>query len=214
MFLLARSTRILVVTLCATASALALTACSGSSSTPAKAKHSISTPGANLVVKVGLTGVASAGTPTQITAADPDAVRGAVTAYTNAATLQPLLHPTADPDGKKLATLFTASAAGVVAGPERDSLADIGVGQATKPVTTTLVPVSLSALADKAGAIDLIGTTLDLNVATQTKLGPISIHRAGESRGQREWHSKSVGHADDNIADHVRRFEMFFSVRG
>lgn len=137
-------------------------------------------PVANLSVKLGLAGVASAGAPVPLADADRQAVLNGVSGYIQSATLEPLQHPNADPAGKKLAALLAPSAAAALTGPEHDALTDIGVGPATKAVNTKLVPVSLAGLADRTGAVDLIGATLDLTVSTQAKLGPITIHRTGE----------------------------------
>ena len=170
--------RLLVVIASLTAVALLV----GCSSDSKKSGTSTPTPPpvANLSVKLGLAGVASAGAPVQLADADRQAVLNAVSGYIQNATLEPLQHPTADPAGKKLAALLAPSAIAALTGPEHDALTDIGVGPATKAVTTKLVPVSLAGLADKTGAVDLIGATLDLTVATQAKLGPITIHRTGE----------------------------------
>ena len=44
----------------------------------------------------------------------------------------------------------------------------------------TLAPVSITGLADPTGAIDLVGTTLDLTVTRRSQGGDITIHRSGE----------------------------------
>ena len=170
----------------ATASILALALTAGalvagcSSDSKKSGTSTTAPPVANLSVTLGLAGVASAGAPVTLADADRQAVLNAVSGYIQSATLEPLQHPTADPAGKKLAALLAPSAAAALTGPEHDALTDIGVGPATKAVTTKLVPVSLAGLADRTGAVDLIGATLDLTVSTQAKLGPITIHRTGE----------------------------------
>ena len=40
--------------------------------------------------------------------------------------------------------------------------------------------MTLTALADPTGAIDLVGATLDLTCSHQDAAGPVSVHRVGE----------------------------------
>ena len=47
-------------------------------------------------------------------------------------------------------------------------------------MTVTLTPVNLTALADRAAKIDLVGATVDLTVRAATAQGPVAIHRTGE----------------------------------
>jgi hypothetical protein len=154
--------------------AVALAACSSGSS--GKATPTTTTPNARVKVTPGLVSVASAGAPVQLPDADRDAVFAAVAGYVNDATIAPL-------EGKPVADLpshFTTAAAPALQGPERDALLDTDVPRATGRVTPTLQPVSLKGLADPAGTISLVGSTLDLTVRTTTAQGPVTIHRSGE----------------------------------
>ena len=87
--------RLLIVIATFTAGALVV----GCSSDSKKSGTSTPTapPVANLSVKLGLAGVASAGAPTPLADADRQAVLDAVSGYIQSATLEPLQHPNADP---------------------------------------------------------------------------------------------------------------------
>lgn len=151
-----------------------LAACSSGGSSAAT--PSTTTPNARVRVTPGAVTVVTAGPPAELAAADRDAVLAAVGNYVQGATVAPL-------EGKKatdVAALFTASAAPALQGAERDALLDTDVPRATGRVTPTLQPVNLHALADPTGAIDLVGSTLDLTVQATGSGGPITIHRNGE----------------------------------
>lgn len=163
---------VLVLALAGTA---VLAACSEGGS--GKASSSTTTrPDASVTATAGLVGVSSAGAPVELPAVDRDAVLAAVTDYVQQATIDPLEGtPT-----KNLAAQLTASAAPALTGPEQGALVDTGVPPATGAVRATLAPVNLHALADRAGAIDLVGATLDLTARAPVAKGAITIHRTGE----------------------------------
>jgi hypothetical protein len=167
---------------CGTAlAAVILAACSSGGSSKAT---STTTVAANTRVHVtrALVTVATAGPPAQLADADRDAVFAAVGSYVQDATVAPL-EGKAVPD---LASHFTASAAPALQGAERDALLDTDLPRATGRITAALQPVSLHALADPGGAIDLVGSTFDLTVQATAKGGPITIHRSGELMFTRE----------------------------
>jgi hypothetical protein len=153
---------------------LTLAACSSGGS--GKATSTTTAPNARVRVTPGTVTVVTAGPPAQLADADRQAIITAVGSYVQDATIAPLEGKTV-PD---LASQFTATAAPALQGPERDALLDADVPRATGRVAPALQPVNLHALADNAGAIDLVGTTLDLTVQAAAKGGPITIHRSGE----------------------------------
>jgi hypothetical protein len=141
-----------------------------------KSAPSTTVPNARVRVIPGEVNVVAAGPPAQLADADRDAVLAAIGTYVRDATVAPL-------EGKKvpdLASLFTASAAPALQGAERDALLDADVPRAKGRINPALQPVNLRALADGGGAIDLVGSTLDLTVQTTAAGGPITIHRTGE----------------------------------
>jgi hypothetical protein len=151
-------------------------ACSSGSSGKKSTPPSTAPTATRVRVTPGLVSVASAGNPAQLPDADRDAVFAAVRAYVQDATVAPL-------EGKKvpdLASHFAPAAAGAITGPERDALLDADVPRAKGRLTVSLEPVSLKALADQTGAIDLVGSTLDVTAQTTAAGGPITIHRSGE----------------------------------
>ncbi len=169
-----------VIALSLTISALA--GCSSDSSTPKSAASSrpAARPDARVQVNVGLVNVASAGAVVPLADSDRDAVVAAIGAYIKAATLDPLKAKATAPPSAALKTLMTPSAAPTLDGPDADALVDSGLGPVTGTTKATLAPVNLTGLADKQGAVDLIGTTLDLTVTANSQLGPFVIHRTGE----------------------------------
>jgi hypothetical protein len=162
------------VALATLASLMLLTACS--SGDESKATSTTTTPKARVRATLGLVTMVTAGPPAQLADADRQAIVTAVGSYVQDATVAPL-------EGKPvpdLASHFTAAAAPALQGAERDALLDADVPRATGRISPALQPIGLHALADATGAIDLVGTTLDLTVQTATKAGPITIHRSGE----------------------------------
>jgi hypothetical protein len=155
---------------------VAVVACSSGSSGKSSTPPSTAATAARVTVTPGLVTVASAGSPAQLPDADRDAVFAAVRAYVQDATVAPL-------EGKKvpdLASHFAPAAVPAITGPERDALLDTDVPRATGRLTVSMQPVSLKGLADPTGAIDLVGSTLDVTAQTTAKGGPITIHRSGE----------------------------------
>ena len=152
-----------------------LAACSSGGSSKATSTTTVA-PTARVRVTPGQVTVASAGPAAQLADADRDAVFAAVGSYVQDATVAPL-------EGKQvpdLASHFTATAAPALQGAERDALLDTDLPRATGKITPALQPVNLHALADPGGAIDLVGSTLDLTVQANARGGPITIHRSGE----------------------------------
>ena len=175
------TTRQLITSGLALASIGTLAACSsGSSST---SRPSVTQPPSSAAVKAtsGLVGVASAGQPAQLSDADKTAILSAVDTYVGAATLQPLKGKPSNLD-----TLFATGAAPAATAPERDALSDDGLPAVSGGTKATLLPVSMSGLADPAGAIDLIGATIDLTVTGTAPKGAITIHRSGELMFERD----------------------------
>jgi hypothetical protein len=153
---------------------LAAAACSSGGST--KATPTTTRPNVHVRVTPGAVTVATAGPAVQLPDADRDALFAAVGSYVQDATIAPLEGEPA-PD---LASQFTAAAAPTLKGPERDALLDADLPRVSGRVTPTLQPVNLRALADAGGAIDLVGSTIDLTVQASAAGGPITIHRTGE----------------------------------
>jgi hypothetical protein len=162
---------------CVAAVAVGLVAagCSGGGSSKS-APSTTTRPEARVDAVAGMVGVATAGAPAELAAADRDAVVAAVGSYVQDATVAPL-------EGEKVPDLsdhFAAVSAGALQGAERDALVDTDVPAATGRVTPTLEPVNLRGLADANGTIDLVGATLDVTVRATAAGGPITIHRTGE----------------------------------
>lgn len=183
--LMSFSRRSLTHALGAAATCVALAACSGSSS-PASAPRKPSSPKVGEIRAVpALVVVKSAGAEVPFPDADRVAVLRGVETYVNDATLAPLKGTRSD-----VAKLFAPDAAPPETALDYDAFGDASLPKATGRVTATLEPVSLIALADPTGAIDLIGATVDLTVSATTKPGPIHIHRTGElmfTRDGGEW---------------------------
>ena len=163
----------------------ALVGCSGSG-TPASSSAKPSAPRiGGIRATTAIVSVHSAGPETPFPEADKESVLRAVETYVADTTLAPLRGEKTD-----LAELFAPDAAPPATGLEYDAFTDAALPKATGPVTTKLAPVSLVALADTTGAIDLIGATVDLTVSATTRPGPINIHRTGElmfTRTDGEW---------------------------
>jgi hypothetical protein len=165
----------------AVAVGLVAAGCSSGGSTKS-APSTTTRPDTRVEATAGLVGVATAGPPVELNAADRDAVVAAVGDYVQAATIDPL-------EGKQapdLADQFAATSVGVLQGAERDALVDTDVPPATGRVTATIEPVNLRGLADRAGAVDLVGATVDVTVRATAADGPITIHRTGELMFTRE----------------------------
>jgi hypothetical protein len=131
----------------------------------------------SLEVSAGPVAVEAAGTTAgTLSDQDRDAVVDVVRRYVTAGTIAPL-------EGKPvgdLAPLFSTAAAPGLVGPDRAALVDEGLPEATGRATATAAPLAITALSDSAGAIDLVGTALTLDVAAKTAAGPVAVKRAGE----------------------------------
>ncbi len=159
----------------------ALAACSSGSKATSGSSTTQPRKSAAVNATAGLVGVVSAGQPAQLSDADKTAVLHAVDGYVRAATLEPLKGKASNLD-----SLFATGAAPSATAPERDALSDDGLPPMTGGAKATLVPVSMSGLADVSGAIDLVGTTIDLTVTGTAGKGAITIHRSGELMFERD----------------------------
>ncbi len=167
------SFRALAATLSA-ALVVALAACGGGGDSEKKATKT--STGSSVELTAGDVKVEAAGTPGTLADADKAAIVDTLHEYVEAATVDPL-------EGKKvgdLAPVFTAEASASLAGPDGAAATDEGLPKATAKVVATAPPVSLTALSDPSGAIDLVGATLYLNVDTKASGGPIHVLRSGE----------------------------------
>jgi hypothetical protein len=158
-----------------------LAACSSGSKATTGSSTTQPPKSATVTATAGLVGVVSAGQPAELSAADQTAVLHAVDAYVRAATLDPLKGKPSNLD-----SLFATGAAPAATAPDRDALSDGGLPAVTGGAKATLVPVSMSGLADASGAIDLVGTTIDLTVTGTAPKGAITIHRSGELMFERD----------------------------
>ena len=159
----------------------AIGGCSSDSSAPKQpASPPATRPDTRVKVTVGLVSVASAGGVVPLADTDRDAVVTAIGAYIKTATLDPLKAKATAPPTAALTALINPSAAPALAGPDGDAFLDTHLGPVTGTVRATLAPVNLTGLADKLGAVDLVGATLDLTVNANSIRGPFVIHRTGE----------------------------------
>ncbi len=159
---------------------VAATACSGSGGSKAQ-PASTSAPAAKLAAKTLFVNVASVNGEHSLAAADQRAIVNGVLAYVRSASVRPL-EGRPDPN---LAKLFVPAAAASLQGPDAASLVDTGLPRATH-VDARLQPISLHGLADASGAIDLVGSTLDLTVTATTAAGPVTVHRTGQLMFERD----------------------------
>lgn len=159
---------------------VAVTACSGSGGSKAQ-PASTSTPPTKLAAKTLFVNVASVNGEHALAPEDRRAIVAAVLAYVRSASVRPL-EGRPDP---QLAKLFVPATAASLQGPEAASLVDTGLPRATR-VDAKLQPISLHGLADASGAIDLVGSTLDVTVTATTPAGPLTIHRSGQLMFERD----------------------------
>ena len=153
-----RSLRAPIALLCG-ALAISLVACSGGGTT--KAAKTSAPAGSTLKLTAGTVEVDAAGAPGTLSDADRGAIIETLRKYVIAATIDPLHgKPIGD-----LATVFTPEATAALAGPDRAAAVDEGMPKATGIVNATTPPVPFAALSDPAGAIDVVGTTLFLDVS-------------------------------------------------
>jgi hypothetical protein len=171
--------RVLVLT-SAVATAALLVGCSSGSASKAKSTSTTSAPPSTLAVNTGIVNVVSASGPVEMAPADRKAVVAAIRAYVKSATVQPLASRPSTTPSPQLQQLFTTASVASLTGPEADSVSDTGIAGSAKNIRTTIAPVNIGGLADKAGAVDLIGATLDLTATAHATRGPITIHRTGE----------------------------------
>ena len=159
---------------------VAATACSGSGAS--KAQPSTTTaPATKLAAETAFVNVVSVEGEHALSPADQRALVDGVLAYVRAATVRPL-KGAPDPN---LELLFVPAAVPSLQGPEAASLVDTGLPKATS-VEVELAPINLHGLADGSGAIDLVGSTIDLTATAKTAAGPITIHRTGQLMFERD----------------------------
>jgi hypothetical protein len=153
---------------------VALVACGGSDDK--KAKPVTVPEGSTLKLTAGDVQIAAAGPPGTLADEDKTAIIETLKKYIVAATIDPL-------HGKKVGDLsgvFSAEASASLAGPDRAAAIDEGMPKATAVVKASTPPVPIVALSDASGAINLVGTTLFLDVNTKATGGPVRLLRSGE----------------------------------
>jgi hypothetical protein len=154
--------------------AIALAACSGGGDSSSAAT---SVPaGSTLTITPGSVSVQAAGPPGTLSDGDRDAIAETLKRYVVAATIDPLR-------GKAvgdLGTVFTPEAVASIAGPDGAAVIDKEMPKATGTVKAHAPPVPMTALSDPSGAIDLVGTTLFLDVRARAAGGPVRVQRNGE----------------------------------
>lgn len=161
-----------------------LAACSGDGSAPAAPGSPPRTTAVHATI--GTVKVVSARPLVELSEADRAAVLAAVEEYVHDATIAPITGVRS----RDLTELLAPMAAAGATGADGDALADAGAPRAVGRVDATLQPVDMTALGDENGAIDLVGTTLDLVVSARAATGKFSIHRRGELmfvRDGQEW---------------------------
>jgi hypothetical protein len=154
--------------------ALSLAACSGGGS-DAKAKAP-APAGSTLTLAAGPVQVQASGTPGTLSDADRAAIITTLRKYVTAATIDPL-------HGKKVGNLsmvFTPEALAALTGPNRDAAVDDSLPKATGTVTAKNPPVTLTALSEPSGAINLVAAPLLLQVNAKTPAGEVRVVRTGE----------------------------------
>jgi hypothetical protein len=155
--------------------AVSLAACSGGSSAAGPPTTTIPRR-TDVTATIGTVSVPSPRPMVQFADDEQNGVLAAVEQYVHRATLAPL-----DGDGTgDLTEILSPATASSMSASDAEALADTDAPPATKKVDVSLEPVNITALVDENGAIDLVGTTLDLSVAAETAQGSLSIHRTGE----------------------------------
>ena len=169
-----RSTRALAVLTVATLTAI--TGCSGDGSSAVRSTSTTTVATRTRVKATRLfVQVATAGQPVEFPPADEAAVLHAVERYITDATIAPLEGRRTDIDRQLApAALLTITDA------DRTALTDAGVPRAKGAIKVSLPRVNLRALAERDGSIDLIGSTLLVDVTATTATGPLKIHREGQ----------------------------------
>ena len=168
-----RSGRLALV---AAGAVLVAASCSGGGGSSTSSKGAADSHGSTVALQPGQVTVAAAGAAGTLSNEERDAIIKTLDQYVNTATMRPLRgKPVGD-----LTTIFTAEAAPSLTGTNRDALVDEGIDPAISPVKSSALPVPLTALSDPAGAINLVGATLDVTATTTNAAGPVAVHRVGE----------------------------------
>ncbi len=76
--------------------------------------------------------------------------------------------------------MFTTDALAALTGPNRDAAVDDSMPKATGTVTAKNPPVTLTALSEPTGAINLVAAPLLLQVDAKTAGGEVHVLRTGE----------------------------------
>jgi hypothetical protein len=162
------------IVLLGAALALSLAACSGGGSdTKAKAP---APAGTTLTLAAGPVQVQAAGSPGTLSDADRNAIITTLRTYVTAATIDPLHgKPVGD-----LSKVFTADALAALTGPNRDAAVDDSMPKASGKVTAKNPPVTLTALSEPSGAINLVAAPLFLQVSAKASRGSVRVLRTGE----------------------------------
>ncbi|MGH8979046.1 MAG: hypothetical protein ACRDV7_13290 [Acidimicrobiia bacterium] len=164
----------------ALAIALFGSACSGSdaseSDKPARTTTT-TTKAATVLLTGGEALVASAGPDVPIDEAAKQAVLGQSQRYVDTAVLAPLVDGAV---GAEYAGLFDAAVNANATGADKAALTEEGTAPVTTSPNVTATPVRFDGLADRNGALLLVATTFDLDVAGDTEAGPIQIHRTNQ----------------------------------
>jgi hypothetical protein len=159
---------------------LALGACSSSDASESdkpKATTTTTTKAATVLLTGGDAVVSTAGPDAAIDEATKQAVLDASQKYIDAAVLAPLI------DGTVAAgydALFDPGVAASATGVDRAALTEEGITPVTTSPTVTATPVHFDGLADANGAILLVATTFNVDIAGTTDTGPLTIHRTNE----------------------------------
>jgi hypothetical protein len=158
-----------------------VTACSGSGGSKATTSTTAAAASGPLTAGTGFVTVASVSGDHQLAATDQRAIKAAVLAYVKNATVAPLEgRPTT-----ALAGMMVPAAAASLQGPDAATLTDAGLPRTTD-VKVKVQPISLHGLADATGAIDLVGSTVEVTATASTPAGPITIHRTGQLMFERD----------------------------
>lgn len=132
----------------------------------------------------------SDGQPTQLAAADRDAVQRAIEGYLQAATVTPLdqkAHPKKDETGAaNLAPWFTTTAGPRLSGTDHEALADDGLPAAKHGVSTDFANATGLAALVQNGKAQLVTLTIDVQMTVRTgklagqEADAVVVHRQGD----------------------------------
>jgi hypothetical protein len=136
-------------------------------------------PGTKLTLQLGDVSADSAGPPAQLTPDQAQAVLNVMRDYLTIATVQPLR--SGKPAGD-LAGVFDPTAIATVNGADRGVIVDEGLPKVTGELDVAAQPVTVVALADQTGAIQLATAKLavDITGGTNVKGAPLHILRQGD----------------------------------